>query len=297
MFVADPELLAARAQQLGLKIQIQRLERVADAQPHHFGHCQVLPQPLNKAVVAGTTDVANAAYVLACLDRTIAACNAGEADAMVTGPINKAVINAAGTAFSGHTEYIAERSGNHQPIMMLQNGPLRVALVTTHLPLAAVPAAINFAKLAQTIQITHKALVTQFGIKQPRVGVCGLNPHAGESGHLGMEEIDTIAPCLVACRERGLDVVGPIPADTIFAPGQRENFDAIIAMYHDQGLAALKALGFGHSVNVTLGLPVTRTSVDHGTALDLAGSGKADSGSLEAAIELASRLVQVRRGD
>jgi 4-hydroxythreonine-4-phosphate dehydrogenase len=213
---------------------------------------------------------------------------------MVTAPVQKSVINDAGIAFSGHTEYLAERTGSSLAVMLLTAGPLRVALATTHLPLSCVSSAIDQQRLLRVVHILDRDLATQFGIAQPRILVCGLNPHAGESGHLGQEEIAVIIPALEQLRREGLRVIGPVPADTAFTPPQLEQADAVLAMYHDQGLPVLKYAGFGHAINVTLGLPLVRTSVDHGTALALAGTGQADSGSLIAAIELALDIAARR---
>ncbi len=239
-------------------------------------------------------DPRNARYVLDLLDRAADGCLRGEFAAMVTAPVHKGVINDAGVAFSGHTEYLAERTGGHHPVMMLVAGSLRVALATTHLPLANVSAAITRASLEQVITILDASLKEQFGLARPRILVCGLNPHAGESGHLGREEIEVIAPVVDALKARGLALTGPVPADTAFIPPMLAQADAVLAMFHDQGLPVLKHAGFGEAVNVTLGLPLVRTSVDHGTALDLAGSGQADAGSLGAALELGIDLGKKR---
>ncbi len=219
-----------------------------------------------------------------------AACQTGEAHALVTGPVHKGVINDAGIAFTGHTEFLADLTGGH-PVMLLACPGLRVALATTHLPLAEVPRALDTATLERVLRILVSDLASRFGIVRPRVLVCGLNPHAGEGGHLGREEIEVIEPVVVRLRGEGLDLVGPLPADTAFTPPSLENADAVLAMYHDQGLPVLKHLGFGRAVNITLGLPIVRTSVDHGTALDLAGSGQADPGSRVAALEAALELT------
>jgi 4-hydroxythreonine-4-phosphate dehydrogenase len=224
----------------------------------------------------------------------VAACRAGELDALVTGPVHKGVINDAGIAFSGHTEFLAELTDG-EPVMMLACPGLRVALATTHLPLAAVPAAVTADHLARVLRVLHDDLVRRFGIAEPRILVCGLNPHAGEAGHLGREEIDVIAPVLAGLRAEGLRLDGPLPADTVFLPGRLQQADAVLAMYHDQGLPVLKHLGFGTAVNVTLGLPLIRTSVDHGTALELAGTDRADLGSLRAAVRTAVELVAASR--
>ncbi|MFN3566791.1 MAG: 4-hydroxythreonine-4-phosphate dehydrogenase PdxA [Burkholderiaceae bacterium] len=255
---------------------------------------------LGAPVAPGRLDVRNARYVLAMLDRAIEGALAAAFDAIVTAPVQKSVINDAGFRFTGHTEYLAQKSGAPRVVMMLVGGhtahPLRVALATTHLPLADVPRAITTEGLAATIEVLHADLVAKFGIAAPRIGVCGLNPHAGEGGHLGREEIEVIAPALERLRARGFALDGPLPADTVFVPANARRYDAILAMYHDQGLAPLKYASFGRGVNVTLGLPFVRTSVDHGTALDLAGRGRADAGSLRAALELAVDLSRRSRG-
>lgn len=279
-----------------LELQRQRLGALADrvrvrawtpGAASESGTLDVLDVPLAAPCRAGTVDPANARHVLAMLDRAIDGCVSGEFAAMVTAPVHKAVINEAGIAFSGHTEYLAERTSTPRVVMMLVGGGLRVALVTTHLPLAAVPAAITPDVLERTLRILHRDLVGRFGIASPRILVAGLNPHAGEGGHMGREEIEVIEPVLARLRAEGMHLVGPLPADTLFVPHTLEKGDAALAMYHDQGLPVLKHASFGGGVNVTLGLPIVRTSVDHGTALDLAGSGRADPGSLFAAMELA----------
>jgi 4-hydroxythreonine-4-phosphate dehydrogenase len=260
---------------------------------------EILHVPLAVPSVAGALDVRNARYVLATLDAAIDGCMTGRFDAVITAPVQKSVINEAGVPFSGHTEYLAERTSTSQVVMMLAGatsfGPLRVALATTHLPLASVSAAISPGLLASVLRIIDHDLRLRFGIAHPRVAVAGLNPHAGESGHLGREEIDVIAPAIERARRDGIDAHGPLPADTMFVPAVAQRFDALLAMYHDQGLPVLKYATFGHGVNVTLGLPFVRTSVDHGTALDLAGRGTADAGSLRAALELAVELVARQR--
>jgi 4-hydroxythreonine-4-phosphate dehydrogenase len=253
---------------------------------------ELLHVPLAAPVTPGRPDPANARYVLETLDAAIGGCAAGAFHAVVTAPVQKSVINEAGIPFTGHTEYFAKRTGVTLPVMLLVGGGLRVALVTTHLPLRKVPAAITPSRLESVLRITEADLRNLFGIARPRLLVLGLNPHAGENGHLGSEEIDTIEPVLAMLREDGFDVVGPVPADTAFLPRRLEGCDAVVAMYHDQGLPVLKHASFGHAVNVTLGLPIVRTSVDHGTALDLAGTRKADTGSLRAAFELALELSQ-----
>ncbi|NMG14383.1 4-hydroxythreonine-4-phosphate dehydrogenase PdxA [Aromatoleum bremense] len=262
--------------------------------PAEAGVLDVLHVPLKAAARPGQLDPANGGYVLALLDRAVHGCRSGEFDAIVTAPVHKGVINDAGVAFSGHTEYLAEHTGTPRVVMMLVGGGLRVALATTHLPLAAVPAAITPALLDETLRILHADLVGRFGLAAPRILVAGLNPHAGEGGHMGREEIDVIAPALERLRGEGMRLVGPLPADTLFVPHTLEQGDAVLAMYHDQGLPVLKHASFGGGVNVTLGLPIIRTSVDHGTALDLAGTGRADPGSLFAAVELATTMVRSR---
>jgi 4-hydroxythreonine-4-phosphate dehydrogenase len=256
---------------------------------------QVLHRPLAVPAVPGHLDVRNAHYVLDLLDSALDGVRAGRYDAMVTAPVQKSIIAAAGVPFSGHTEHLAARCGTARPVMMLVAGGLRVALATTHLPLRRVPEAITQALVLDILRIMDHDLRSAFGIERPRIAVCGLNPHAGESGLLGDEEIRQIAPAIEAARAAGIEAFGPVPADTAFVPRELAHVDALLAMFHDQGLPVLKHAGFGHAVNVTLGLPVIRTSVDHGTALMLAGSGQADVGSLRAAVELAVDLVHRRR--
>jgi 4-hydroxythreonine-4-phosphate dehydrogenase len=247
--------------------------------------------PLAAPSLVGRPDPANARAVLATLDAAVDGCLAGRFCAMVTAPVHKGVINEAGVPFTGHTEYLEARSHAARVVMLLVGGGLRVALATTHLALREVPSAITREGLVETLGVTDGDLRRRFGLARPRIAVCGLNPHAGESGHLGREEIDTIAPAIAEARALGIDATGPFPADTIFVPDQARRFDCVLAMYHDQGLPVLKHASFGHGVNVTLGLPFVRTSVDHGTAFDLAGSGRADPGSLFAAVELAAQLA------
>jgi len=247
--------------------------------------------PLAAPAVPGKLDTRNSRYVLAILDRAIEGCLSGEYDAMVTAPVQKSVVNEAGIAFTGHTEYLAERLRAPQVVMMLVGGGLRVALATTHLPLAEVPRAITKPGLLAVLKVVDADLRRQFRIAAPRILVAGLNPHSGESGHLGREEIEVIAPAIEAARAAGIAASGPIPADTLFVPERLREADCALALYHDQGLPVLKYASFGRGVNVTLGLPFVRTSVDHGTALDLAGTGRADPGSLIEAIELALQLA------
>jgi 4-hydroxythreonine-4-phosphate dehydrogenase len=247
--------------------------------------------PLARPRVPGRLDPANSAYVLAVLDRAIDGCLRGEYQAMVTAPVQKSVINDAGISFTGHTEYLAERAKAPHVVMMLVGGGLRVALATTHLPLAAVPGAVTRDSLRATLRVLHHDLKERFRIPRPRILVSGLNPHSGESGHLGTEDRDVIAPAIAEAAGAGIDAGGPIPADTLFVPERLKGVDAVLAMYHDQGLPVLKYASFGRGVNVTLGLPFVRTSVDHGTALDLAGTGRADPGSLAEALQLAIELA------
>ena len=247
--------------------------------------------PLARPATPGKLDAANARYVLAVLDRAIKGCLSGEYAAMVTAPVQKSVINDAGIPFIGHTEYLARAAGAPHVVMMLVGGGLRVALATTHLPLADVPRAIGAAGLSATLRVLDADLRRRFRIARPRILVAGLNPHSGESGHLGHEDQEVIAPAIAAARAAGIEASGPIPADTLFVPERVKSADAVLAMYHDQGLPVLKYASFGHGVNVTLGLPFVRTSVDHGTALDLAGMGRADAGSLREALELAIELA------
>ena len=295
LVAGDASLIESRARMLNSSVRIDVVDSTASAAPSAANVIRVLHRPLRTAARPGQLNAANAGYVLELLDLAADACSSGDVDAMVTAPVQKSIINDAGIAFSGHTEYLAERTGAALPVMMLVAGQLRVALATTHLPLSAVSAAITSALLEKVIRILEHDLRIRFGIAAPRIMVCGLNPHAGESGHLGHEEIDTIAPTLEALRREGLHLIGPVPADTAFTPRQLELADAVLAMYHDQGLPVLKYAGFGDAVNVTLGLPIVRTSVDHGTALSLAGTGAADPGSLMAALELALSLASTRR--
>jgi 4-hydroxythreonine-4-phosphate dehydrogenase len=290
--IADPDLLEERARRLGIPLRIQVLEPGHPARP---GHLSVWPVALRHTVTPGHLDTANAPYVLETLRIGCDACLAGRLEALVTGPVHKGVINDAGLPFTGHTEFLATRCGA-EPVMMLATPGLRVALVTTHLPLSEVSAAITREHLIQVIGILHRDLSGRFGIPDPRILVCGLNPHAGEGGHLGREEIDVIEPVLEELRALGWRLTGPVPADTAFIPEKITQTDAILAMYHDQGLPVLKHLGFGDAVNITLGLPIIRTSVDHGTALDLAGTDRADLGSFRAAIAMARALVQSSPG-
>ena len=289
---ADPNLLAERANRLGISLHLELIkdpdQRVV---MHTPGHLAVWPVPCARPPVCGNLDEANVPAVLEAIAAGVRGCLEGRYDALVTAPVHKGIINAAGFPFTGHTEYIAEMTSGH-PVMMLVTEGLRVALVTTHLSLKAVSAAVTAERLTTVIRILQHDLSTRFGLQNPRILVCGLNPHAGEGGHLGSEEIEVIEPVLDALRQEGLDLVGPLPADTLFLPKYLESADAVLAMYHDQGLPVLKHKGFGRAVNITLGLPIIRTSVDHGTALDLAGTGRIDPGSLETAIHTAISMAQ-----
>ena len=291
VYFADPAVLAARARALDVAVDIVELERPQAATAQRGGIMQVVPVRCTTEVRPGVLDVRNAGYVLACLDQAVAACATGALDALVTGPVQKSIINDAGRPFSGHTEYLAERLGAPLPVMMLVAGELRVVLLTTHVALRDVPDLVTGELIDRVATITARELGSRFGQREPRLCLCGLNPHAGEHGHLGREEIDVIAPAVAKLRARGLAIDGPVPADTAFTRAHRADYAAIIALYHDQGLAALKAVSFGDAVNVTLGLPIVRTSVDHGTALALAGHGGADPGSLRRALELACALA------
>ena len=290
--VASADLLAERAAQLGLSTQIVRVSPGAwPDQPAPADTLYVWDTPLAAPVIAGRLDPANAGYVLQTLERAGRGCMDGSFAGMITAPVHKGVINEAGIVFSGHTEFLAELTATEQVVMMLATRGLRVALVTTHLPLKDVAAAITGERLQRVARILHADLVNKFGIPKPRILVCGLNPHAGEGGHLGREEIEIIEPALATLRSEGIDLIGPLPADTLFTPKHLEHCAAVLAMYHDQGLPVLKYKGFGAAVNVTLGLPIVRTSVDHGTALDLAGTGKVDTGSLMVALETAYQMA------
>jgi 4-hydroxythreonine-4-phosphate dehydrogenase len=298
--LCDQNLLQARALEIGVNVQFRTYDPSIPARSSAIGEITVCDIKSRVPVVTGNLNSANSDYVIALLDRAIDGCYSGEFAAMVTAPLHKGIINDAGRPFTGHTEYLAEQTGTPLVVMMLAgdtpHGPLRVALATTHLALADVPAAITSQTLTAVLRILDHDLRTKFGLDAPRILVAGLNPHAGESGHMGHEEIDTIIPTLEKLRAEGMHLIGPLPADTLFTPRVLPQGDAVLAMYHDQGLAPLKYATFGQGINITLGLPIIRTSVDHGTALDLAGrrlggdAPVADPGSLYAAVTLAEQL-------
>ena len=288
VIVADRELLCARARLRGLAFVVPDYDAASRAP------LSLLHQPLGVPALPGHLDRGNAGYVLGTLRRAVAGCTDGEFAAMVTAPVHKGILNEAGFPFTGHTEFLAELTDTARVVMLLEGGGLRVALVTTHLPLKNVAAAITREVLAQTLHILHAALRRDFAVARPRILVAGLNPHAGEGGHLGREEIEVIEPVLDELRAQGMDLVGPLPADTLFQPKLLRQADAVLAMYHDQGLPVLKYASFGRGVNITLGLPILRTSVDHGTALDLAGQGQICDGSLRAALAKAREMARNR---
>ena len=285
----DPDLLYRRAARLGRPLRLR--PPGVQPQPLAPGELAVEPLPAPVPAIPGQPLRKTAAWVLGTLERAVGDCQSGRCAALVTGPVHKGIINEAGIPFSGHTEFLARLAHRPRVVMLLATAGLRVALATTHLPLAQVPAAITFASLTEVLQVLHEGLGERFGIQRPRILVCGLNPHAGEEGHLGREEIEVINPALDHLRAHGMRLIGPLPADTLFTPRHLETADAVLAMYHDQGLPVLKHLGFGKAANITLGLPFIRTSVDHGTALELAGTGTADPGSLATAIEYAADMV------
>ena len=289
--ICDPLLLAERAKELRLPLEIIRYQPGEAAATRDAGKLSVYPVTLKTPAIAGQLNSQNADYVLDTLRVATQGCLDGTFSALVTGPVHKGIINDAGLPFTGHTEFLAELTGGY-PVMMLACPGLRVALATTHLPLKDVSEAITQELLEKVTRILRQDLVNRFGITNPNSLVCGLNPHAGEGGHLGMEEIETITPVMDKLRQEGMRLKGPLPADTLYTPRFLEQADATLAMYHDQGLPVLKHMGFGHAVNITLGLSIIRTSVDHGTALELAGTGKAEVGSLLAAIEAATFLVE-----
>ena len=289
--IADPALLQERAALLGLSVELEPYDATAPARPQRAGTLSICAVPLGAPAVPGMLDEGNGAYVLATLQRACDGNLSGEFAAVVTGPVHKGIVNQAGVSFSGHTEFFAQQSDTADVVMLLATEGLRVALATTHIPLAYVAKAITEERLGKVIRILDADLKRKFGIEQPRIYVCGLNPHAGEDGHLGTEEQRIINPVLARLRAEGMNLSDALPADTLFTPHNLAHADAVLAMYHDQGLPVLKSRGFGEAVNVTLGLPIIRTSVDHGTALPLAGTGRAESGSLLAAIRMAADLT------
>ena len=299
LFLADCDMMQARAQQLGLPITVNRLTIAAGNHPNHLPHYSHQPntinvwhQPLPIPCQAGTLDSRNAPYILHCLDLATDACMQGQAQAMVTAPVHKGIINDAGFSFTGHTEYLQHRCRSHHVVMLLACDAMRVALATTHLPLHQVANTITRESLIATLTTLHTELNSRFGVAKPHIYVCGLNPHAGESGHLGEEEITIIEPTLAQLRQQGMQLTGPLPADTIFNADYLQDADCVLAMYHDQGLPVLKYAGFGTAVNITLGLPIIRTSVDHGTAVDIAGTGTASKDSLLAALQQSIHMSQ-----
>jgi 4-hydroxythreonine-4-phosphate dehydrogenase len=289
----DRALLEERARTLRIAVRLRTYQPATGPEraAHTPGELVIAHQPLAAASVPGRADPANARYVLALLDRAVAGTLAGEFDALVTAPVHKGIINDAGIAFTGHTEYLQQRTRSARAVMMLTSGTLRVALATTHLPLRAVSEAITGDLLSEVAAILAHELTARFAVPSPRIAVCGLNPHAGEGGHLGDEEVRVIGPAVARMRAAGIRAEGPLPADTVFVPQVLARFDAVLAMYHDQGLPVIKHDGFERAVNVTLGLPLIRTSPDHGTAFELAGTGRADPASLLAAVQLASTLA------
>ncbi|MDE0456312.1 MAG: 4-hydroxythreonine-4-phosphate dehydrogenase PdxA [Chromatiales bacterium] len=289
---ADPEVLRRRAEMLGLEVPIRTVDsEMPDLQSIPPGELPVVPVSAPRHVVPGRPDTANSAYVIECIRAAVAACRDGAAAGLVTAPVHKGIINDAGIAFTGHTELLGRLDGGARPVMMLCTPELKVALATTHLPLRAVPDAIDSTMLIDMVRVVARDLRERFAIPAPRIMVCGLNPHAGEGGHLGREEIESIAPAVEALGAAGIDVRGPVPADTAFTRQQLAGADVVVAMYHDQGLPVLKHAGFGQAVNVTLGLSFVRTSVDHGTAFDLAGTGRAEHSSLVSALSLAREIA------
>jgi len=289
--VADPSLLVQRAKQLNINLKLKQVTADTLNAPSEKNEVKVLPVTLAAPVTVGQLSSVNAKYVLETLELATDLCLHGKAKALVTGPVHKGVINQAGIPFTGHTEFLQQRCGSEQVVMLLATADLRVALVTTHLPLREVADAITPERITQITRILHQDLQTRFGLAQPRILVCGLNPHAGEGGHLGKEEIEIIEPTLEKLRAEGIQLIGPLPADTLFTEKILAQGDAVLAMYHDQGLPVLKHQGFGRAANITLGLPIIRTSVDHGTALELAGKGTADTGSLKTALNYAANFT------
>ncbi|WP_438971203.1 4-hydroxythreonine-4-phosphate dehydrogenase PdxA [Methylophaga sp.] len=292
--IVDPDLLEQRAKQLNLPIELSKADLTEPAKVAGVGQLYYLPISLASSVTAGRLNSSNSSYVIETLQLALDGCMDGRFDAIVTAPVHKGVINDAGVDFSGHTEFFADGAGVEKVVMMLATEQLRVALATTHLPLRAVADAISKDSLRQVLTITVNSLKQQFGLKNPRIAVCGLNPHAGEGGHLGREEIDVIQPVIDEMQSTEATITGAWPADTIFNQDKLQHYDAVLAMFHDQGLPVLKHHGFGKAVNITLGLPFIRTSVDHGTALDLAGKGTAQATSLQTAIDMALMMANSR---
>jgi 4-hydroxythreonine-4-phosphate dehydrogenase len=289
---ADPELILSRAKLLGKTVELITYDPSVPAQPQRAGTLTIAPMSMAVSAEPGTLDEANGRYVLDTLQYACEGNMSAKFSAVVTGPVNKGIINKAGVSFSGHTEFFAQQSETADVVMLLATTGLRVALVTTHIPLAYVAKAITEERLSNIIRILNAEMKKKFGIEKPKIYVCGLNPHAGEDGHLGREEIEIISPTLMKLRDEGMDLTGPLPADTLFQPKYLNDADVVLAMYHDQGLPVLKSVGFGSSVNITLGLPFIRTSVDHGTAIELAGTGTADSGSMFTAVNQAIEMVE-----
>ena len=293
VLLADPDMILERAKLLGQSVKLIEFNENIQ-QPSGSGILYYQPVFLPEPATPGLLNVNNARYILTTLDAAIQGCIKGTFDALVTGPIHKSIINKAGFPFTGHTEYLAQQTATDKVVMMLATDEMRVALATTHLPLKDVAQAITKNSLRQVLNILNNDLISKFGLNSPHILICGLNPHAGEDGHLGMEELEIIIPVIDQLRQKGLNLTGPLPADTLFAKKNLQQADAVLAMYHDQGLPVLKYQGFGQAVNVTLGLPIIRTSVDHGTALDLAGTGQASTGSLHYAIHIARQMIQAK---
>jgi len=289
--IADEELIKQRAQQINQPINLIQCDINQAPEAHQPGNLKIIPVMLNMEAQPGKLNPANSWYVIRSLETAVTLCESGAANAMVTGPVNKLVINKTGVPFTGHTEFLAKRCNIEHTVMMFVTEHMKVALATTHVPIAKLPAAINKKSLRSTITVLANELKKRFNIPSPKIFVCGLNPHAGEGGYLGNEEIEIITPLLDEMRKEGFDLIGPLPADTLFTPKYLQQADAILSMYHDQALPIVKYASFGHAVNITLGLPFIRTSVDHGTAVDIAGKGAADAGSMAAAIELAIKLA------
>lgn len=290
LVIADPDLLRSRAKQLNLPLQLNFFQPDKKRAPHQSGTLTCLPLSLASPVITGQLNINNADYVIQSLSTAVSLCQAHKVHALITGPVHKGLINEAGIHFSGHTEFLSAQCGHVPTVMLFVSDAFKVALLTTHLPLKAVSDHVTKSKLKTVIQILQQSLQKQFALNHPRILITGLNPHAGEQGYLGREEIDTIIPALNELRHQGHILIGPLPADTIFTPKTLQQADVILAMYHDQALPVIKYASFGHAVNVTLGLPFIRTSVDHGTALDIAGTGQADAGSMRAAVQLAMEM-------